>query len=461
MVGSTRMLMSLLIIFLLLTTCVSADTGIGNDTTSALTLHALATLARRLSPTVAGTCQGPSVACVTPQTMRLAYGVNSLLQKGFTGQGQTVIDLVYLGSPTLQQDMDVFDRTFNLPPIDLQVISPSLPITGRSCVEDQEGVASVKVQEGAASVEEREGAAVETQMDVEAIHALAPGAKVIVLQSPVVETQGIIGLPEFRMLEQCIINQKLGFIVSQSWGASELTLQDTKGQQELQQWNAVLQQGTMKDHITYFFSSGDHGAADAIDVNDDLGRVPTTNFGADSPWVTSVGATRLRQVGSTFQETAWSDNGSGSASGGGFSSFYQIPFYQKMLPVATQEQFNNRRGVPDVAAVGDPATGLPVYVSGQWSLVGGTSLSAPIWAAIGAIANQVAGRPLGFINPGLYKLGVSATCQQDFHEITNGNNSNLLAGVRGYSAGPGWNPVTGLGTPNVEKLIPDLIAALK
>lgn len=442
MVGRTRTLMPLFIFFLLFATCGSVDSEGGSDITSALSRHPFAIQAQQLSPTASRTCQGLSLACVTPQTLRLAYGVNSLLQKGFTGQGQTVIDLVYLGSPTIKQDMDVFDRTYNLPPIDLQVISP-LPIPEK------------------ASREDREGAAVETQMDVEAIHALAPGAKVIVLQSPVAETQGIIGLPEFRLLEQYIIDRKLGFIVSHSWGASELTLQDVQGQQELQKWNAVLQQGTMKNNMTYFFSSGDTGAAEVINTRGDFGRVPATNFGANSPWVTSVGGTRLiRRIGTTFRETAWSDNGSGSASGGGFSSFYQVPFYQKALPVAVQEQFKSRRGVPDVAAVGDPATGLPVYVAGQWSLVGGTSLSAPVWAAIAAIANQVAGRPLGFLNPGLYKLAASATYQQDFHDITQGNNANLLAGVRGYSAGPGWDPVTGLGTPNAEKLIPDLIAAL-
>lgn len=439
MIGSIRTQIPLFIIFLLLTTCGSADTGIETNITSVLTRHTLAT---RLSPTVASACQGLLVTCVTPQTMRLAYGINSLLQKGFAGQGQTVIDLVYLGSSTLQQDMDVFDQTFNLPPINLQVISP-LPIPVK------------------ASRQDLEGAAQETQMDVEAIHALAPGAKVIVLQSPVIETEGIVGLPEFRQLEQYIIRNRLGFIVSHSWGASELTLQDTPGQQELRQWNALLQQGTTKDHMTYFFSSGDSGAADAIDANNDLGSVPTTSFGADSPWVTSVGGTRLRRVGTTFQETAWSDHGDGSGSGGGFSSFYQTPFYQKMLPIAAQKDFNNRRGVPDVSAVGDPTTGLPVYVSGQWQIVGGTSLSAPIWAAIIAIANQVAGHPLGFINPGLYKLGASATYQQDFHDITKGNNTNRLAGVKGYSAVPGWDAVTGLGTPNAAKLIPDLIVALK
>src|SRR5439155_25963480 len=98
-------------------------------------------------------------------------------------------------------------------------------------------------------------------------------------------------------------------------------------------------------------------------------------------------------------------------------SIFQMPAYQKKLPAAVQQQFKNRRGVPDVSAVGDPATGLPVYVAGQWSLGGGTSLSAPIWAGIQAIANQVAGHPLGFINPGLYKLGASRNYHQDFNDI--------------------------------------------
>jgi len=95
----------------------------------------------------------------------------------------------------------------------------------------------------------------------------------------------------------------------------------------------------------------------------------------------------------------------------------------------------------------------------QWFPTGGNS-GVPIWAALGAIANQMAGHPLGFINPGLYKLATSATYHQDFHDITEGNNSNKKAGVKGYSAAAGWDPVTGLGTPNAEKLIPDLIKAM-
>ena len=148
-----------------------------------------------------------------------------------------------------------------------------------------------------------------------------------------------------------------------------------------------------------------------------------------------------------FIEKAW------NGSGGGFSRFYPMPDYQKLLPEATQAQFQNRRGVPDVSAVADPFTGLGIYLDGnQWTLAGGTSASAPVWSALTAIADQMAGHPLGFINPGLYKLATSNSYHQDFRDITQGNNSNSAAKVKGYSAVSGWDPVTGLGTPDAENL---------
>src|SRR5262249_48611073 len=137
---------------------------------------------------------------------------------------------------------------------------------------------------------------------------------------------------------------------------------------------------------------------DYRDDHKDLGTIPTTSFATDNPWVTSVGGTTLIHSGSGFQEKAW------NGSGGGFSRFYALPDYQKMLPATTQTQFHASRGVPDVSAVADPYTGLGVYLNGQWTMAGGTSASAPVWAGIMAIANQMAGHPLGFINPGLYKL---------------------------------------------------------
>src|SRR5579859_995016 len=121
--------------------------------------------------------------CQTPRSMRMAYGVESLMQHGYTGKGETVVDIVSFGSPTLQQDMDVFDRQFYLPPVKLQVLAPigSKPFDPTN--HDMAGWAG------------------ETELDVQVIHAIAPDASIVVLTSPVSETEGTIGLPEFLQLE--------------------------------------------------------------------------------------------------------------------------------------------------------------------------------------------------------------------------------------------------------------------
>jgi len=382
--------------------------------------------------------------CQTPRSLRVAYGVESLMQRGYTGKGQTVIDIVSYDSPTLQQDIDTFDQEFDLPPITLRVLSPigTVPFDPHN--------------------KEMSGWADETNLDVQTIHAIAPGANIVVLTSPVDETEGTIGLPQYLQLEQYAINHHLGSIISQSWGSSEVTLKDSAGQQEIQQWDAFYKQATTQQGMTFFGSSGDNGSTDYTDLNEtQLSTTPTTSFPTDDPWVTSTGGTTLQrtQTGSGFSEIAWND--SGGASGGGFSSFFSTPSYQQSLPSSVQQLLNHRRGVPDVAADADPKTALAVYSQG-WQLIGGTSATAPLWAAIAAVANQKAGHPLGFLNTALYKLASSATYTRDFHDITQGNNSVQMDGttVPGYNAAPGWDPVTGLGSPDAENLIPDLIAAI-
>ena len=375
--------------------------------------------------------------CYTPQVFRAAYGVDKLIQQGITGKGQTVIDIVSFGSPTLQQDMDVYDKQFGLPPVNMQIIAPL----------------NVKPYDPNG---DRSGWAGETTLDVEVIHAIAPDAKIVVLVSPVAETEGTIGLPEFRQLEQYTIDHKLGNIVSQSWAASELTLEDAQGQQELQKWEALYQKATTQQGMTYLSSSGDNGATDYKDLQaKHIASVPTTGFPTDSPWVTSVGGTTLTRSGSTFSEEAW------SGSGGGFSRFYKTPSYQQALPAVDQQQLQGRRGVPDIAGAADPRTGLVIYQSGAWNMVGGTSAAAPLWAGIVALANQMAGHPLGFINPTLYKLAASSNYARDFRDITTGDNTNTQTNVQGYPAVSGWDPVTGLGAPRADKLVPDLVAAMK
>ncbi|HEY4034056.1 MAG TPA: S53 family peptidase [Ktedonobacteraceae bacterium] len=423
MLRSTRALILLVIVCLLFTACGSSSSNTTNKKNQNPTQDVCPNQAKMISP-----------ACVTPHALSVAYGIDPLIQKGFTGKGQTIVDITSFDSPNLQKNLKVFDQTFNLPPIDVQVISPlNEPMSDPN--KDQQTWAQG------------------TEREVEILHAIAPGAKIVVLESPVAETEGTFGLPEFRKLVQYAIDKQLGNVVSLRWDVSELTLQDAAGQQEVQQWNDLLQNGTTNHHITYFATSGSSGATDYVD-NTHMGNVPTTSFPANSPWVTSVGGTNLNltNTNSILAETAW------SGSGGGFTHLFPMPSYQKLLPAQVQQQFNNQRGVPDVSIDDDPLTGLAVYVDGQWQLAGGNT-NVPVWTALGAIADQIAGHPLGFINPALYKLGTSNTYHQDFHDIIEGNNNNQQANVQGYSAAPGWDAVTGLGTPNAQTLIPDLIKA--
>ena len=378
--------------------------------------------------------------CYTPHQLRVAYGAESLYERGFTGKGQTVVDIVSFGSPTLQQDMQVYDQQFHLPPVNLQIIAP---------------IGTVLFNPNNQSMV---GWALETDLDVQIIHAIAPDAAIVVLTSPVDETEGTIGLPQFLQLEQYALSHHLGNIVSQSWVASEVTLVDNAGRQEIARWDAFYKQATTQNGMTFFSGSGDNGATDYGNLQaTKLSPVATTTFAPDDPWVTSVGGTSLLRQGNSTYEVAWSQ------SGGGFSQFFSTPSYQQTLPASVQAKLKGRRGVPDISADADPLTGLAFYEAGTWRLTGGTSASTPLWAALMAIADQMAGKGLGFINPTLYKLATSNRYTLDFHDITQGNNSMHMQGVNvpGYSATTGWDAITGLGSPDAENLLPDLVAALK
>ncbi len=443
-----RRILPIVAIVLLLSACAPFSSGSQDPTASSATAHkATKAASPNSTPTSTAIATCPSTIgtdCITPYDMRVAYNVQSLLAKGYTGKGQTVVDIVSYGSPTLQQDMDTFDQQFGLPPITIKILSP----LGTQPIDHP-------------SAKDLGGWAEETTLDVQIIHAIAPDAGIVVLTSPVDETVGTIGLPQFLQLEQYAVSNHLGSIISQSFGASEVTLNTADGKQEIQKWDAFFKQATTQQGITFFASSGDNGATDYADLKaTKLSPTATTSFPTDDPWVTSVGGTSLDRNGTSFQETAWNSNN--GASGGGFSMFFSTPSYQQTLPSSVQSQLNNRRGVPDIAGDADPSTGLAVYISdGGWFPSGGTSASAPLWAAFTAIADQMAGHPLGFINPTFYKLAASGAYTRDFNDITTGNNSIDYNGVnvQGYPAVTGWDPVTGLGTPVVDKLLPDLIAS--
>jgi subtilase family serine protease len=368
---------------------------------------------------------------------RTLYGFDKLIAAGHTGKGQTIVDIVSFGAPDLQQDVDAFDQLNNLPAITIKVLSPLGTATVDPTSKDQQGWAG------------------ETTLDVEIMHALAPDAGIVVLTSPVSETEGTVGLPQFLQLEQYAFNNHLGAVVSQSWGASEATLADSAGQAEIQQWDTFLHQTTLQG-ITYLAGSGDNGAADYTDLNGTvLSDSPTSSFPNDDPWVTAVGGTEVVQTGNGFSEQAW------NGSGGGFSAFYSTPNYQQTVASSSSGAFKGKRGIPDVSADAAPRSGMMLVIGGIEQPAGGTSASTPVWAALVAIANQMAGHTLGFINPALYKVAASSSnYAADFYDVTNG--SNMVqgnSGVFGYSTGTGWDAVTGLGTPNAPALIPNLISA--
>jgi subtilase family serine protease len=379
----------------------------------------------------------------TPRQMREAYGVEALFRQGYTGKGQTVVVVDSFGSPTLRSDAAEFSRRFNLAPVNLDV---QAPLGAR---QFDPGDMNMLIW------------AEETTLDVEMVHAMAPDAAIVVLTSPVAETEGTTGLPEFRTLEQYAVDNHLGSIVSQSWDASETSLSDAAGRAEVARWNSFYQTATTEQGVTFVASSGDFGATDYPSEADyfagRLSTTPTTGFPTSSPWVVAVGGTSLTLTGARTDEVVWSDGT--TASGGGFSRFYTEPDYQKRLPGGVQREMQNRRGVPDVAASADPGRGPAFYFRGEWRVAGGTSASAPLWAGILAVGNQMAGHPLGFVNPALYAIGTSSAAAQDFRDITVGNNGNAQAGVRGYDATSGWDAASGFGAPIASKLLPDLIAA--
>lgn len=216
--------------------------------------------------------------CQTPRSLRTAYGVESLVQRGHAGQGQTIVDIVSYGGPEMQQDLDTFDQEFGLPLITLKVMTPlgSVPFDANNS--------------------EMTGWEDEANLDVQTIHAIAPGASIVVLTSPVDETEGTAGLPQFLELEQYALSHHLGSIISQSFGASEVSLKDRAGQQQIRQWDAFYQQATTQQGMTFFAASGDNGATDYIDPNQtQLSTTPTTSFPPDDPWVTGVGGTSLQR----------------------------------------------------------------------------------------------------------------------------------------------------------------------
>jgi kumamolisin len=271
------------------------------------------------------------------------------------------------------------------------------------------------------------GADGEVELDIEVSGALAPGAMIAAYFAPNTD-QGFIDAVTTAVHD----TTRKPSIISISWGGPESSWTE----QARNALNSACEDASTMG-VTVLVACGDDGA-------DDGTSSPTVDFPASSPYVVACGGTKLSLSGTTIEsEQVWNDLSQGEgATGGGVSEVFALPSFQISVNVPKAPNGFAGRGVPDVAGDADPETGYNVVVDGQQTVIGGTSAVAPLWAGLLARINQALGTNVGYVNALLYSGNAEAT----FRDITSGSNGD-------YSAGPGWDACTGLGTPNGTALL--------
>lgn len=378
-------------------------------------------------------CQAPQsasnpVPCFGPAQIRHAYDIPGYL----TGAGETIVIVDAFQSPTIVSDLQLFDSAFGIPaPPAFNIIAPQGLTPFDPTNADQVGWSA------------------EISLDVEWSHAIAPGATIdLVLAKSDMD-------PDILAAQQFVVRHDLGDVLSQSFGEGETCMAPNVFTAQHQVFVRAF-----NEHMTVFASAGDDGAAQPDCTG--TGYFLSASTPASDPLVTGVGGTHLNAnyaTGAYYFETVWNDSGEPAAldfgaGGGGFSTIYPRPFYQDL--VHTGSAF---RGVPDVTYNGDVFNGVLVAWSssgmgaGLFFTFGGTSAGSPQWSGITALADQAAGHRLGLLNPALYAIAASPLYHYALHDITVGNNTWDKSGVPGYSAAPGWDPASGLGSPNAARLI--------
>ena len=390
-------------------------------------------------PTIAQCEASFGVPCYGPPQLQTAYDMTSLYTAGDEGQGETIVLVDAYGSSTIKSDLAAFDKGFGLPaPPSFKIIQPAGKVTGTNS-----------------------DWAEETSLDVEYSHAMAPEANILLAETPVNETIGTAGFPQIVKAEEYVIKHHLGDVISQSFGAAEETFPNAASIMNLRGAYTLA----AKDDVTVLASSGDAGASSPSNVADTTYfTTPVVNWPASDPLVTAVGGTQihLNQAGArTAPDNVWNDTallGEPAAGSGGVSSVFSQPSYQSSVSSVV----GSWRGVPDVALSAAVDGAAIIYFEGSYTIVGGTSEASPLFAGIVAIADQVAGHSLGQLNPALYALGSGGPGLPD---ITSGNNTvSFTQGgksytVKGYTAGPGYDLASGLGTVDGANLVAELAGA--
>jgi subtilase family serine protease len=408
-------------------------------------------------PTTASCEREYHIACYSPGQIRRAYQIPALADRGITGAGQTIVIVASFGSPTIGRDLQVFDTAFGLPaPPGLTVIQPAGRVPGYRPSANRVGWAG------------------ETNLDVEYAHAMAPAAKILLVETPTSENEGTTGFPQIVSAEEYVIGHHLGQVISQSFSATEQTFPSRASLLHLR----AAYRDAARAGVTVLAASGDSGAAGLRFNQTSYYLRPVTSWPDSDPLVTGVGGTQLQLDPAghrTAPDRVWNDTYNPAANtfisgnrgpnplagGGGASVMFSRPSYQDGVRVAT----GGRRGVPDISMSAACNGSVIEYQSfgGQspgWYPTCGTSESTPLFAGIVALADQLAGHPLGLINPRLYQL--AAQHAPGIVDVVSGSNSvSFRQGgapqtVPGFTAGPGYDLASGLGTVNAALFVPEL-----
>ncbi len=392
------------------------------------------------------------IACYGPIQYEQAYDMNPLYQAGLNGAGKTIVIVDSFGSPTIQSDLQTFDQAYGLPaPPSFKIIQPDGPVPPFDPTNPNDP-----------------NWGIETSLDVEYSHSMAPGANILLVETPVAETEGTVGFPQIVEAENYVIDHHLGDVISQSFGATEQTFPDARSIKRLRgaYLNAYLHR------ITVLAGSGDAGPTNETAAPDAADFYPyrVNSWPSSDPLVTSVGGTQLfldADGNRLSPDSVWNDTalfGSPAAGGGGLSVVFPRPWYQDDVASTVGLQ----RGTPDVSMTAAVNGGANVYWSFDasalgfpstpvWGIVGGTSEATPMFAGLVAVADQAAGHDLGLLNPRLYAIGDGSNSGLD--DVTLGNTdvswtnpaTDPFPGpqsVTGYAAVPGYDLATGLGTPD-------------
>ncbi|MFI9252812.1 S8 family serine peptidase [Streptomyces sp. NPDC053069] len=393
------------------------------------------------SPLPIAQCQAKwHINCYNPLQYRTAYNLNPLYKKGITGKGRTIVIVDSFGSPTVQHDLDVYSKQFGLPSTKVKVVK-----WGHVPKFDPKN-------------SDMTGWAGETTLDVEMAHAVAPGAKIVLVETAVAETEGTTGLPEMMSAEKHLIDQGVGDVITQSFGATENTFPGFgKGDFSSIKKLRYAFEDARRKNVTVLASSGDGGATDMKLDGKTYYNKRVNSWPSSDPLVTSIGGTQLHlnDKGERVKpDSVYNDYGAG---GGGQSHVFTRPSFQD----GVKNVVGTRRGTPDISMAAAVNGGAWVYSSYDptatgWDVSGGTSEASPLFSGIVALADQVAGHRLGDINGALYTL-----LKQKNPGVVDVNDGtdNTYQGVKGYKAVNGYDMATGVGTLDALRFVPALAKA--